>query len=69
MTKFVLRTTDAAWIKRNNGTVDNDGKVAVEVDTVEPVKFAGGDWIRHRFTDVPRDAANGSIMCPASWIA
>lgn len=69
MTKFVLRTSDAAWIKRHNGTVDSDGKVTVEVPAVDHVKFAGHDWIRHTFTDVPRDAQNGSIMCPVAWVA
>jgi hypothetical protein len=70
-TKFVLRTTDQAWITRNGGTVDPDGRVTVHVPEaeVEPVTFAGRAWIRHHFADAPRDAQNAHIMCPAAWVA
>lgn len=71
MAKFVLRTSDTAWISRNHGTVDADGKVTVNVpdDQVEPVTFAGREWKRHCFADAPRDAQNPHIMCPAAWVA
>lgn len=68
---FTLRTTDTAWTARNHGTVDNDGRVTVLVpaNQVEEVTFAGTDFLRHRFDDVPRDMANPWIMCPAKWVA
>lgn len=70
MTKFVLRTADQAWITRNGGQVDHDGKVTVQVPAseVEEVTFAGRPWLRHHFADAPKDAANASIMCPAAWV-
>jgi hypothetical protein len=69
MTKFVLHTSDTDWIARHNGQVADNGRVTVQVDTVEHVPFAGNDWLRHHFTDVPRDVANGWVMCPAKWVA
>lgn len=71
MARFVLRTTDHAWITRNRGQVDDDGRVTVQVPDgeIERVPFAGRDWLRHRFADCPKDAPNPSIMCPAAWVA
>lgn len=69
MTTFVLRTTDVEWIERHNGTVDADGRVTVQVANVDNVTFAGRDWLRNTFRDVPSDALNGSIMCPAAWVS
>lgn len=71
MAKFMLRTSDTEWIARNHGTVDADGRVTVQVpdDQIEPVRFAGHDWVRHYFADVPGDALSPHIMCPAAWLA
>ena len=69
MRTFALRTNDQAWIARNGGTLDADGKVTVQVPDVERVTFAGRDWLRHTFRDVPADALNGSIMCPLAWVS
>lgn len=70
MTKFVLRTTDQAWITRNAGQVDDDGKVTVHVpeSEVEAFTFAGKPWVRHHFADLPREFAN-PVACPAMWLA
>ena len=71
LTPFALRTTDAAWIRRNHGTVDDTGRVTVLVpaDQVEALTFAGAEMLRHRFADCPRDMANAHVMCPAAWVA
>jgi hypothetical protein len=71
LTPFALRTTDRAWIARNRGKVDDDGRVTVLVpaDQVEAFKFAGVPHLRHHFADCPRDMANAWIMCPAKWVA
>jgi hypothetical protein len=68
MTAFALRTSDEAWIARHDGVADDKGRVVVLVDDVERVDFAGREWLRHTFTDIPRDAWNGSIMCPVAWV-
>lgn len=68
MSPFVLRTSDQPWIDRHNGQVRADGTVLIEVPAVERVTFAGRDWVRHVFQDVPRDFPNGSVMCPAKWL-
>jgi hypothetical protein len=69
MAKFVIRTNDQAWIKRNGGTVDDDGRVTVQVPEVEHLTICGKPWIRHRFADVPKDCPNGSLLCPTVWAA
>jgi hypothetical protein len=69
MTTFVLRTSDQDWIARNGGTVDNDGKVTVQMPDVERVTFAGRSWLRHTFRDIPADALNAGIMCPLAWVS
>lgn len=68
MSPFVLRTSDQDWIKRHNGVTDADGRVRVMVDSVERDTFAGREWVRHVFQDVPHDFPNGSVMCPAAWL-
>jgi hypothetical protein len=68
--EFALRTTDAAWIARNNGVTDENGRVTVQVPAsqIAAVKFAGNDWLRHKFADCPRDIPNALVMCPAKWV-
>jgi hypothetical protein len=71
LVRFALRTTDAAWIERHNGSADEDGRVFVTLPAaeVEEVRFAGKDWLRHKFADCPRDFPNALVMCPAKWVA
>ena len=68
-TTFALYTHDAAWITRNHGITGPSGRVLVQVpaDQVEKVTFCGHPHLRHRFADVPKDAGNAHIMCPAVW--
>lgn len=68
---FVLRTNDPAWIERNGGQVDDVGRVTVQVpaDEVTEVTFAGRTWLRYQFRDVPGDALNAFVMCPAEWVS
>jgi len=65
---FALRTSDAAWIKRHNGTTDDKGRVHVQVPAsqVEGVKL-GVDMLRHRFADAPRDS-DRVVLCPAKYV-
>jgi hypothetical protein len=67
---FALITTDAAWIKRHDGRPGENGRIVVRVPASEiaAVKFAGRDWLRHRFADRPRDIPNPLVMCPAKWV-
>ena len=69
-TAFAVRTGDAAWIARNHGTLDDAGRVIVQVpaDQVEKVTFCGHPHLRHHFTDAPKDAGNAHIMCIAAWV-
>lgn len=69
-TAFALRTRDAAWIARNHATTDDAGRVIVQVPDadVEKVTFCGHPHLRYHFTDVPKDAGNAHIMCPAVWV-
>lgn len=69
-TKFALRTTDTAWIKRNNGQLDKDGRVVVQVpaDQIERFTFCGKTHLRHTFRDVPKDYPNGTVGCPAMFV-
>ena len=68
---FALRTDDTAWIARNHATVGEAGRVFVQVpaDQVERHTFAGVPMLRHTFADVPADALNAAIACPAAWVA
>jgi hypothetical protein len=67
---FALRTDDTAWIARNHGVTSRDGKTYVEVpaDEVEQFTRLGKPWLRHVFADVPSDALNAAISCPAIWV-
>ena len=67
---FVLRTTDAAWAARHNGTDAGDGRVTVMLpaETVETVTLAGADWLRHTFADRPADFGYATVMCPVKWV-
>lgn len=67
---FALRTDDTAWIARNNGTIGEAGRVFVQVPAseVEMTTFAGVPMLRHLFADVPADALNAAIVCPAVWV-
>ena len=66
---FALRTSDNAWIERNRGTAGEDGRVLVQVPASEVTRhtFAGVPMLRHVFADVPADALNAAISCPAAW--
>jgi hypothetical protein len=70
LTVFALRTDDAAWIERNAQVVDGEGRVYVYIPAAEVERFErmGTSWLRHTFTDVPADALNATISCPASWL-
>jgi hypothetical protein len=67
---FALRTSDQAWIKRNRAVTGEAGRVLVQVPAsqVEKITRCGRPWLMHRFADVPRDAMNASITCPAAWV-
>ena len=69
-TTFALRTGDTAWIKRHNGVTDETGRVLVQVPAsqVEKITRCGQPWLTHRFADVPADALNASLTCPAAWV-
>ena len=66
---FTLRTDDTAWIERNHGATDDTGKTFVQVPAAEVEQFdrMGKPWLRHTFADVPSDALNAAISCPAAW--
>ena len=66
---FALRTDDTAWIARNHGTIDEAGRVLVQVsaDEVETFDRMGKPWIRTVFADIPDDALNAVISCPVAW--
>jgi hypothetical protein len=68
--EFALRTTDAAWVKRNNGRTDDDGRtvISVPLSYIKAVKFAGKNWLRLTFADCPRDIPNATVMCPADYV-
>jgi hypothetical protein len=71
VTAFAVRTEDAAWIERNAQiSVGEDGLVWVYVPAAEVERFErmGRTWLRHTFTDVPADALNATISCPAAWV-
>lgn len=67
---FALRTDDTAWIARNHGATGEAGRVFVQVpaNEVERVTFCGKAMLRHTFADVPADAPNAAIVCPAIWV-
>lgn len=67
---FAIRTKDAAWISRNGGQVQDSGRVTFRVPlaAIEPVMFAGRQWLRVRLTDCPRDFGNAAAMSPAYWV-
>lgn len=67
---FIIRTTDQAWIARNDGVDAGKERTAVQVpaDQTEEITIMGKPWIRHRFTDVPKDCPNGSLLCPVKWL-
>lgn len=69
-TTFALRTDDAAWIARNHGQADASGRVVVQVPAAEVGKVTrmGKPWLQHTFRDVPADALNATITCPAIWV-
>jgi hypothetical protein len=67
---FILRTTDAAWTARHNGADAGDGRVTVMLpaDQVEITRFAGTDWLKHKFADCPKDIPNALVLCPLKWV-
>jgi hypothetical protein len=69
-TTFALRTSDTDWIERNNATIDEAGRVFVQVpaDEVEKITAYGRPWLRHIFADIPSDAMNAATRCPAEWV-
>ena len=66
---FALRTDDTAWVTRNHGIIWENGRVFVQVPAAEVERFdrMGRPWLRHTFADVPADALNATISCPAVW--
>ncbi len=70
-TAFALRTDDADWITRNHGIADPEtARTFVQVPATEVERFdrMGRPWLRHTFADVPADALNATISCPAVWV-
>lgn len=70
MAKFKLRTDDRAWIKRNNGVVDADGRVTIDVpaNQLGTDAFAGREWVTYTLPDCPKDYPNPHTMCLKSWL-
>ena len=66
---FALRTEDSAWIERNQATPGEAGRVYVQVPASEVTQTTrcGKPWLTHVFADVPADALNAAIGCPAAW--
>lgn len=69
MHKFVLRTSDQAWIDRNGGKVAPNGRVLIEVNHVERDVHGGIEFYRTTLDDLPADALNRHVMCPVAWVA
>jgi hypothetical protein len=67
---FALRTHDAKWITRNNGTLDEAGRVVVMIPAgeIEAVQNGPAPMLRHVFRDRPKDFPDGTVMCPAMWV-
>ena len=67
---FALRTEDQDWITRNHGVTGEAGRVFVQVpaDSIKRFDRMGRPWLRHVFADVPADALNAAISCPAAWV-
>jgi hypothetical protein len=67
---IALRTEDQDWINRNHGVTGEAGRTLVQVPASEVEAFTrmGRPWLRHVFTDVPADALNAAISCPAAWV-
>lgn len=67
---FALLTDDAEWIKRNNGTIGEAGRVFVQVPAAEVGKITscGRAFLVHTVADVPDDALNATIRCLAAWV-
>lgn len=70
LTPFAIRTSDTAWIKRNNAAVRPDGWVFfdVPVSQVTFMTFCGNDHLRCTLTDLPRDFGNRHAMVPAAFV-
>lgn len=67
---FALYTEDRAWTHRNHGTMDDSGRVVVKVPAAEVGKITscGRPFLIHTFADVPDDAPNATVRCPAAWV-
>jgi hypothetical protein len=67
---FALHTDDEDWIARNGGTVDEVGRVVVQVPAVEVEKITscGRPFLMHTFADVPGDSQAATIRCLAAWV-
>lgn len=70
LTPFAIRTSDIAWIKRNNATVRPDGWVFFDVPAsqVTFMMFCGNDFLRYTLPDLPRDFPNRHAMTPAAFV-
>jgi hypothetical protein len=72
MQPFAILTSDTDWIARNHATPSpkGDGRVIVQVpaEYVARHTFAGTEMLRVTFADVPADAINAAISCPAAWV-
>lgn len=69
-TAFAFLTEDRAWTCRNNGTLDDAGRVVVQVPAAEVGKITscGRPFLVHTFADAPDDALNPTIRCLAAWV-
>lgn len=67
---FALYTEDRAWTHRNHGTVNDSGRVIVQVPAAEVSKITscGRAFLMHTFADKPDDAPNATIRCLAAWV-
>lgn len=70
LVKFAIRTHDAAWVKRNNGVTDSDGRttILVAAASVEHVTICRQPMLRTTLTDCPSDFMNVAV-CPVAWVA
>lgn len=64
-----IRTSDTGWAARRRAAPGRDGRVAVEVDAVEHLTFAGRPMVRFDLgTDLPCDWPNRWGMAPEGWL-
>jgi hypothetical protein len=69
LVKFALRTSDTAWIARNDGLTGDDGRTTILIPAavVERVTILGTRMLRTTLADCPSDFAR-LALCPAAWV-